>query len=74
VDLAFKGVEGPAVHAAFIRAPIVERVGENVEILSQLSDGRIVGVRQGNLMGISFHPEVTGETRIHELFVSMVHG
>ena len=74
VDLDFKGVEGPAVHAAFIRAPIVERVGENVEVLSQLSDGRGVGVRQGNLMGISFHPEVTGETRIHELFVSMVRG
>ena len=74
VDLEFKGVEGPAVHAAFIRAPIVERVGEQVEVLSQLADGRVVGVRQGNLMGISFHPEVTGETRIHELFVSMVHG
>ena len=74
VDLDFKGVESPAVHAAFIRAPIVERVGENVEVLSQLSDGRVVGVRQGNLMGISFHPEVTGETRIHELFVSMVRG
>jgi 5'-phosphate synthase pdxT subunit len=62
------------VHAAFIRAPIVERVGEKVEVLSSLADGRIVGVRQGNLMGISFHPEVTGETRIHELFVSMVRG
>jgi 5'-phosphate synthase pdxT subunit len=74
VDLDFKGVEGSAVHAAFIRAPIVERVGESVEVLSQLSDGRVVGVRQGNLMGISFHPEVTGETRIHELFVSMVLG
>jgi 5'-phosphate synthase pdxT subunit len=74
VDLEFEGVEGPAVHAAFIRAPIVERVGENVEVLSQLDDGRVVGVRQGNLMGISFHPEVTGETRIHELFVSMVLG
>ena len=72
VDLEFKGVEGPAVHAAFIRAPIVERVGAGVEVLSQLNDGRVVGVRQGNLMGISFHPEVTGETRIHELFVSMV--
>lgn len=72
VDLDFHGVSGPAVHAAFIRAPIVERVGENVEVLSSLADGRIVGVRQGNLMGISFHPEVTGETRIHELFVSMV--
>ena len=74
VDLDFQGVEGSAVHAAFIRAPIVERVGENVQVLSQLSDGRVVGVRSGNLMGISFHPEVTGETRIHELFVSMVHG
>ena len=74
VDLDFKDVPGAAVHAAFIRAPIVERVGENVEVLSQLADGRVVGVRQGNLMGISFHPEVTGETRIHELFVSMVHG
>jgi 5'-phosphate synthase pdxT subunit len=72
VDLEFKGVGGLAVHAAFIRAPIVERVGKSVEVLSQLSDGRIVGVRQGNLMGISFHPEVTRETRIHELFVSMV--
>ena len=72
VDLKFTGVSGPAVHAAFIRAPIVDRVGESVEVLSTLSDGRIVGVRQGNLMGISFHPEVTGETRIHELFVAMV--
>lgn len=74
VDLDFLGIEGAAVHAAFIRAPIVERVGEDVQILSKLDDGRIVGVRQGNLMGISFHPEVTGETRIHELFVSMVQG
>jgi 5'-phosphate synthase pdxT subunit len=74
VDLEFKGVTGQAVHAAFIRAPIVERIGGGVEILSQLSDGRVVGVRQNNLMGISFHPEVTGETRIHELFVSMVRG
>ena len=72
VDLEFEGVSGPAVHAAFIRAPIVERVGEGVQVLSRLEDGRVVGVRQGNLMGISFHPEVTGETRIHELFVSMV--
>lgn len=74
VDLEFQGVDGPPVHAAFIRAPIVERVGPGVEILSQLADGRVVGVRQGNLMGISFHPEVTGETRIHELFVNMVRG
>lgn len=72
VDLEFSGISGPAVHAAFIRAPIVERVGAGVEVLSSLEDGRVVAVRQGNLMGLSFHPEVTGETRIHELFVSMV--
>ena len=74
VDLEFAGVDGPKVHAAFIRAPIVERVGPSVEVLSKLADGRVVGVKQGNLMGISFHPEVTGETRIHELFVTMVRG
>jgi 5'-phosphate synthase pdxT subunit len=74
VDLDFNGVSGAPVHAAFIRAPIVERVGESVEVLSKLADGRVVAVRQRNLMGISFHPEVTGETRIHELFVTMVHG
>lgn len=72
VDLDFKGIEGPKVHAAFIRAPIVERVGPGVEVLSTLEDGRVVAVRQDNLMGISFHPEVTGETRIHAQFVAMV--
>jgi 5'-phosphate synthase pdxT subunit len=70
-DLEFVGVEG-AVHAAFIRAPIVERVGNEVEVLSQLPDGRVVGVRQNNALGISFHPEVTGENRIHALFAKTV--
>lgn len=70
-DLEFKGVDG-LVHAAFIRAPIVERVGGGVEITAKLDDGRVVGVRQGNAMGISFHPEVTGETRIHALFADIV--
>lgn len=70
VDLTFTGVGG-LVHAAFIRAPIVERVGQDVEVLSKLADGRVVGVRNKSMLGISFHPEVTGETRIHELFVSM---
>jgi len=69
-DLNFTGVQG-SVHAAFIRAPIVERVGNNVEVTAKLDDGRIVGVRQGNVMGISFHPEVTGETRIHRLFAEI---
>jgi len=69
-DLSVKGIEG-LVHAAFIRAPLIESVGPNVDVVCQLADGGIVGVRQGNLLGISFHPEVTGETRIHALFDSM---
>ncbi len=71
VDLDFAGIEGP-VHAAFIRAPLIERVGSSIEVLSRLADGRIVGVRNTSMLGIAFHPEVTGETRIHELFVSMI--
>lgn len=71
-DLSFLGIEGEKVHAAFIRAPIVETVGAGVEVLSKLDDGRIVAVKTGSLLGISFHPEVTGEKRIHELFLKMV--
>jgi 5'-phosphate synthase pdxT subunit len=71
-DLEFSGIDGDPIHAAFIRAPIVESVGDGVEVLSKLSDGRIVAVRSGNLLGISFHPEVTGETRVHEYFLKMV--
>lgn len=70
-DLAFSGIVGP-VHAAFIRGPIIEQVGPGVEVLAQLHDGRVVAVRQKNLLGISFHPEVTGEDRIHHMFVEMV--
>jgi 5'-phosphate synthase pdxT subunit len=71
-DLAFTGIDGPKIHAAFIRAPIVETVGESVQVLSTLDDGRIVAVKSGNLLGISFHPEVTGEKRIHQFFLDMV--
>jgi 5'-phosphate synthase pdxT subunit len=70
-DLLFEGVAG-TVHAAFIRAPIVERVGPEVKVLSRLEDGRIVAVQQQNLLGISFHPEVTGENRIHQHFLDMI--
>jgi 5'-phosphate synthase pdxT subunit len=70
-DLEVSGIEG-RVHAAFIRAPIVESVGEGVEVLSRLEDGRVVAVRQNNVLGISFHPEVTGETRVHELFLDFL--
>lgn len=67
VDLAVKGIEH-SVHAAFIRAPIITEVG-SADVLSTLDDGRIVAVSQGNLLGISFHPEVTGDDSVHELFV-----
>ena len=67
VDLEFTGIAG-AVHAAFIRAPIITRVGDSAQIVASLADGRVVGVQQGNRLGISFHPEVTAEDRIHSFF------
>ena len=59
------------VHAIFIRAPIIERVGPGVEVLARLPDQRIVAVRQRNVLAISFHPELAGETRIHRLLATM---
>lgn len=60
------------VHAVFIRAPVVEQWGETVEVLARIPDGRAVAIRQENLLGTSFHPEMNGETRFHELFLRMV--
>jgi 5'-phosphate synthase pdxT subunit len=64
------------VHAVFIRAPWVERAADGVEVLARVeggpADGRIVAVRQGNLLATSFHPELTGDSRVHALFVDMV--
>lgn len=59
----------PPVHAAFIRAPVVEEHGRGVEPLAALDDGRIVAVRQGPILATAFHPEVSGETRFHALFL-----
>jgi 5'-phosphate synthase pdxT subunit len=59
------------VHAVFIRAPIVERVGEDVDVLAQLEDGRVVAVRHGNVIATAFHPELAGETRFHRLIATM---
>ncbi|MCU1536434.1 MAG: pyridoxal phosphate synthase yaaE subunit [Humibacillus sp.] len=74
-DLDFAGLEG-TVHAVFIRAPWVEEVGAGVEVLARVSggpaDGRIVAVRQGNLMATSFHPEVGADRRVHAEFVEIV--
>jgi len=74
-DIGFTGIDGP-VRAVFIRAPWVEEVGPEVEVLARVeagpADGRIVAVRQGPLLATSFHPEVTGDHRVHGLFVQMV--
>jgi 5'-phosphate synthase pdxT subunit len=70
------GVVGEPFHAVFIRAPWVERVGTGVEVLGRVTDGpaadRIVAVRQGNLLATSFHPELTGDLRLHRYFVDLV--
>lgn len=75
-DLTFAGIEGEKMRAVFIRAPWVERIGNGVEVLAEVPDGpatgRIVAVRQGAVMATSFHPEVTGDRRVHELFVDLV--
>ncbi|MEH0936583.1 pyridoxal 5'-phosphate synthase glutaminase subunit PdxT [Micromonospora psammae] len=70
------GVAGGPFHAVFIRAPWVERVGDGVQVLGTVADGpaagRIVAVRQGNLLATSFHPELTGDLRVHAYFVELV--
>jgi 5'-phosphate synthase pdxT subunit len=71
-DLDIPVVGEPELHAVFIRAPIVETVAEGVTTLASLADGRIVAVEQGNLLGTSFHPEMTGDTRFHEYFLKKV--
>jgi 5'-phosphate synthase pdxT subunit len=59
------------VRAVFIRAPIVERVGPDVDVLARLDDGRIVAVRERNIIATAFHPELAGETRFHRLIATM---
>jgi 5'-phosphate synthase pdxT subunit len=70
-DLDMPIVGDRPVHAIFIRAPIIERVGPGVEVLARLPDQRVVAVRQRNVVAISFHPELAGETRIHRLIATM---
>jgi 5'-phosphate synthase pdxT subunit len=74
-DIVFAGLDGP-LHAVFIRAPWVEEAGDAVEVLGRVeggpADGRIVAVRQGNVMATSFHPELTGDRRVHAMFVDLV--
>ncbi|WP_344790114.1 pyridoxal 5'-phosphate synthase glutaminase subunit PdxT [Gryllotalpicola daejeonensis] len=71
-DLKMPVLGDPPVHAVFIRAPVVEALGEKAAALGSLDDGRVVAVEQGNLLGTSFHPEVTGDLRFHDHFLSKV--
>ncbi|MEE2056288.1 pyridoxal 5'-phosphate synthase glutaminase subunit PdxT [Rhodococcus artemisiae] len=75
-DLDMSGVDGGPVRAVFIRAPWVERVGSGIEVLARVpqgpAEGRVVAVRQDGVFATSFHPEVTGDLRVHRLFVEAV--
>jgi 5'-phosphate synthase pdxT subunit len=75
-DIAVSGLDGGPLHAVFIRAPWVEEAGDGVEVLGRVeggpADGKIVVVRQGDLVATSFHPELTGDRRVHALFVDIV--
>jgi 5'-phosphate synthase pdxT subunit len=66
-----KGIDGDPVSGAFIRAPWVADAGPEVEVLAEV-DGKVVAVRQGNLLATAFHPELTGEVRLHRWLVDLV--
>ncbi len=73
-DLTVEELEGPPFHGVFIRAPAVKKVGDGVRVIASLDDGRPVAVRQDRLFATAFHPELTDDTRIHEMFVRIVEG
>jgi len=70
-DLQISVLSGQPFHAVFIRAPLIERVGEKVEVLASLPNGTITAAREGNLLVTSFHPELTNDPRLHKYFLSM---
>jgi 5'-phosphate synthase pdxT subunit len=72
-DIELQGMAGPPLRAVFIRAPWVEQIGPDVEVLgADASTSRIVAVRQGALLATAFHPELTPDLRLHKLFVDIV--
>jgi len=70
-DLSVPLLGDTPVHAVFIRAPVIESVGPDVDVIARLDDGRIVAVREKNIVATSFHPELAGETRFHRLIATM---
>ncbi len=72
IALDIAGLSGPPFQAVFIRAPVVTAMGPGVEDLARLDDGRLVAVRQGHLLATAFHPELTGDLRLHSFFCAIV--
>jgi len=70
-ELAVPLLGDQPVHGVFIRAPVIERVGPEVDVMARLDDGRIVAVRERNVIATAFHPELAGETRFHRLVATM---
>jgi 5'-phosphate synthase pdxT subunit len=71
-DLFVPSMGDEPLHAVFIRAPLITQVGDGVNVLASLADGRTVAAQQDNLLVASFHPELTGDSRLHRYFVNMV--
>jgi 5'-phosphate synthase pdxT subunit len=71
-DLDIPAVGDTPLHAVFIRAPLIKRLGNEVDVLATLEDGRVVAAQQDNLLVASFHPELTDDARLHQYFVDMV--
>lgn len=74
VDLDIAGLDDGPFHAVFIRAPVVTGIGRGIEVLARLEDGRMVAVQSGHLLATAFHPELTGDTRLHAHFLKLTAG
>ena len=73
-NLDVDGISDTPFHGVFIRAPVVNAVGQGVKVLARLTDGRPVAVRENDMLATAFHPELTGDSRVHELFLNIVRG
>jgi 5'-phosphate synthase pdxT subunit len=73
-ELKIPVIGEPSFHGVFIRAPYIERAGEGVEVLARLHNGTGVAARQGNMLALAFHPELTDDPRLHSYFLSIVNG
>lgn len=73
-ELSVPALGGKPFHGVFIRAPLIEQVNGGAEVLSRLADGTIVAVKQGKMLALAFHPELTDDLRFHQYFLDMIDG